>query len=159
VSDHADGEYATRILAGHGFQVARGSSTRGGTKGVRKLLETSRAGRDVTIAPDGPRGPGYVFKPAALLTARATGLPVIPVAASAFPSWRLSSWDSFLIPKPFARVRVEYGEPHWIPADATSRALDEHARALQDVMNRMSSELDARLREDGKARAPQRAQG
>jgi lysophospholipid acyltransferase (LPLAT)-like uncharacterized protein len=147
VSDHADGEYATRVLAGQGFRIARGSSTRGGAKGIRRLLETSRAGGDVTIAPDGPQGPARVFKPSALLSARATGVPVIPVAASAHPAWRLRSWDSLLVPKPFARIRVAYGEPRWVPAEATTEELAAHARELQETMNRMCAELDAELLE------------
>jgi lysophospholipid acyltransferase (LPLAT)-like uncharacterized protein len=40
------------------------------------------------------------------------------VRAAASRAWRLKSWDRFLIPKPFATVRVIYGEI--VPIDVAS---------------------------------------
>ena len=139
VSDHADGEYVTRVIERMGFGTARGSSTRGGTKGLKGLIRAAREGHDLAITPDGPNGPARRFKPGALLVAARTGLPIIPVAAGASSAWRASSWDGFLIPKPFARVLLRYGPPHWVERDADEHALARHARVLEDVLNDMTA--------------------
>jgi len=119
VSEHGDGEYITRVIERNGFGSVRGSSTRGGTSGLRGLVRAARAGRDLAITPDGPRGPRGAFKPGALAAARMTGLPIIPLAAGSSRGWRLSSWDGFLVPKPFSTVRIEYLAPRFVARSAS----------------------------------------
>jgi lysophospholipid acyltransferase (LPLAT)-like uncharacterized protein len=138
VSDHADGEYVTRVIERMGFGTARGSSTRGGTKGLKGLIRAAREGHDLAVTPDGPGGPARRFKPGALLPAAVMGLPIIPVAAGATSGWRASSWDGFLIPRPLARVRIRYGPPYWIERDAGEDELAGHARVLENTLNDMT---------------------
>jgi lysophospholipid acyltransferase (LPLAT)-like uncharacterized protein len=142
VSRHADGEYIARVVEGLGFRTARGSSTRGGVQGLRELVRHLREGRDAAITPDGPRGPARRFKAGALVLARLTGAPVIPVGVRPGRCWRVNSWDRFVVPEPFARVQVEYGEPHFIPRDAGEEALNAHARELEEILNRLSGSGD-----------------
>jgi lysophospholipid acyltransferase (LPLAT)-like uncharacterized protein len=141
VSEHADGEYVTRVMHRMGFGTVRGSSTRGATKGLRGLIRAARQGLDLALTPDGPSGPARSFKPGALLAAAITGLPIIPVAASASAAWTLRSWDGFLVPKPFARVRLRYGPPHWVERTAGDEALASHARVLERTLNELSDSV------------------
>lgn len=141
VSEHTDGEYVARVLERHGFGTARGSSTRGGIKGLKGLIRASREGRDLALTPDGPRGPARRFKAGALLAAQVAGLPVIPVAAGATASWRFRSWDDFMVPRPLSVVHVEYGEPVYVPRDADRAALQRIAERLEDRMNAMSARV------------------
>jgi len=135
VSQHGDGDYVTQILHRKGFGTARGSSTRGGSSGLRDLLRAARRGHDLAVTPDGPKGPAKVFKPGALVAAQLTGLPVLPLAVSASWAWRAKSWDQFMVPKPFARIRIVYGPPVWVP------------RGCGDVeMARLSGEVAGSLR-------------
>jgi lysophospholipid acyltransferase (LPLAT)-like uncharacterized protein len=152
VSEHADGEYVTRVIERMGFRTARGSSTRGGTRGLKGLIRAAREGHDLAVTPDGPGGPARHFKPGALLAAAVTGMPVIPVAAGATTAWRASSWDGFLVPKPFARVQLRYGAPYWIERDASEEALERHARVLEDTLNEMTLalEIDSRAAANGR---------
>jgi lysophospholipid acyltransferase (LPLAT)-like uncharacterized protein len=142
VSDHADGEYVTRVIERMGFGTARGSSTRGGTKGLKGLIRAARGGHDLAVTPDGPGGPARRFKPGALRAAALTGLPIIPVAAGATTGWRASSWDGFLVPKPLARVRIRYGPPYWIERGAGDAALASHAQVLENTLNEMTLALE-----------------
>jgi lysophospholipid acyltransferase (LPLAT)-like uncharacterized protein len=144
VSDHRDGEYVARVLAQSGFETVRGSTTRGGVKGLKGLVRAARAGHDLAIAPDGPRGPAKDFKPAALAAARLTGLPVIPVAAHADRAWRLGSWDRLQIPKPFTSVQIAYGAPLDVPRDASEETVAELAGVLADQLNRLGDLIGAR---------------
>ena len=104
-----DGEIVSRILGGLGYEVARGSSTRGGQAGFRHLARSYKEGRGVILTGDGPRGPRRSFKDGgARLAAHARGaVTAVGVAASA--GWRLSTWDRFLIPAPGATVFVSLG--------------------------------------------------
>lgn len=131
VSQHRDGEYITRVVRRWGYTAVRGSSTRGGLEALRDLIRHVKAGRSLAITPDGPRGPFEVMKPGPLLIAQRTGAPVIPVATSADRRWFFGSWDRFLVPKPFARLQIEYGEPVFVPRGATEEALAEIALDVQ----------------------------
>jgi hypothetical protein len=143
VSEHADGEYVTQVIERHGFGTVRGSSTRGGTKGLKGLIRAARAGRDLALTPDGPRGPAGDFKPGALAVAQTTGLPVVPVAAGASGGWRFKSWDGFLVPKPFARIVIGYGEPVLVPRGATRDDLEGLARQLGHRLDALTNEAAA----------------
>ncbi|MSR23125.1 MAG: DUF374 domain-containing protein [Gemmatimonadetes bacterium] len=135
VSDHKDGEYIARVIERMGFRTARGSSTRGGVKGLKALVRAGREGFDMGITPDGPRGPAREFKQGGLLAAQLSGAPIIPIAMESDSVWRLDSWDRFAIPKPFARIRVRYGAPHFVPRGASEVELAGHARAIEADLN------------------------
>ena len=111
VSEAREGRYLASYARGLGYREARGSSTRGGVRALVATIRALREGGSVAFTPDGPRGPRRVFKGGALLAAQRGGAPVVPVHAGASLAWRLNTWDRMLIPKPFARVRVAYGEP------------------------------------------------
>jgi hypothetical protein len=65
----------------------------------------------VAFTPDGPRGPAREFAPGALIASQRTGVPIVALGVAVTRGWRLSSWDAFLIPKPFARVTIAVGDP------------------------------------------------
>lgn len=138
VSEHADGEYLARVLDGYGFGTVRGSSTRGATKGLKGLIREARSGRDLALAPDGPRGPAGVFKPGALAVARATGHLVIPLAAAVSAGWRLGSWDAFQVPRPFSRVCIEYGRPRAVSRELDRPGIEALARELEDELEALT---------------------
>jgi lysophospholipid acyltransferase (LPLAT)-like uncharacterized protein len=141
VSEHGDGEYITRVIERNGFGTVRGSSTRGGTRGLRGLVRAARAGRDLAITPDGPRGPRGEFKPGALAAAQMTGLPVIPLVVGSSAGWHLSSWDGFLVPKPLSTVRIEYLSPRFVPREASRVELEGLAEEIGADLDAASSRL------------------
>ena len=80
ISQHGDGEIIARIIARFGHGAVRGSSTRGGASALRALIKLGRSGRDVAVTPDGPKGPRHVAKLGVIQLAKATGLPIVPLA-------------------------------------------------------------------------------
>ena len=80
ISRHGDGELIQRIIARFGLRAVRGSSTRGGVEALRELIRLGRSGVDLVMTPDGPKGPRQVAKMGVIQLARATGLPIIPLA-------------------------------------------------------------------------------
>lgn len=130
VSEHDDGEYIARVLVRNGFGTVRGSSTRGGTRGLRGLVRAARRGHDVAVTVDGPTGPPRVFKPGALAAAQLAGLPVVPMALRAGEGWRFQSWDRFLVPRPFSTVEVDFLEPRTVPRDLSRDDLESLAAKI-----------------------------
>ncbi|MEO6876650.1 MAG: lysophospholipid acyltransferase family protein [Opitutaceae bacterium] len=89
-----------------GLSSTRGSSSRLGREAANALVEVQRAGHDIGITPDGPRGPCYDFKSGAVIVPRRTGAPLILVGGVFTAAWRFKSWDRFYLPLPFSRVQM-----------------------------------------------------
>lgn len=140
-SEHGDGEIIARILERLGYAPpARGSSTRGGLRGLMTLVAALREGRSIAFTPDGPRGPARVAQPGLFVAARRAGTVIVPMSMFAKRAWRLRSWDRFTIPKPFARVCVTMGEPFTPRFDGDALAAGEAERfaAAMDAAEAMA---------------------
>jgi lysophospholipid acyltransferase (LPLAT)-like uncharacterized protein len=131
VSTHRDGEYIARIIHGLGFGTSRGSSTRGGIRALRELIEAGSSRLDLGITPDGPKGPREKVQPGVVYLAKRLGLPVVPIGVSAKPSLRARSWDRFMIPMPFARCTIVYGEPVLFEGPLSREAIDRAGADLE----------------------------
>ena len=128
ISEHRDGEIIARIGESLGYGSVRGSTTRGAGRALLGLIRELESGSSIAVTPDGPRGPARTFAPGALVAAQRAGAPIVPCASYADRAWRLRSWDSFLIPKPFARVTVAYGDPAYVEASSSRDAAAEAGR-------------------------------
>ncbi len=142
ISEHKDGEIIARIVGTFGFFGVRGSSSRGGTRALLEAVQVLKRGADMAITPDGPRGPRYSFAPGALVLAHRASAPVVSLVAHVDRTWRLRSWDGFEIPKPFARVTIEYGEPVMLddPDVRTAAArTEEFAQRMGEALARVEA--------------------
>ena len=83
VSQSRDGEIIAQVFQHYGIDSSRGSSSRGGSAAFRDMLRQAKAGHNLAITPDGPRGPARIAKDGVIVTAQATGLPILPVAFAA----------------------------------------------------------------------------
>jgi lysophospholipid acyltransferase (LPLAT)-like uncharacterized protein len=127
-----DGELLAGFVRRFGLEAVRGSSSRGGAEALRGLATALRAGDDVVLAPDGPRGPRQRVQSGLPALAALTGAPVVPLAFAARPARRLASWDAFLIPAPFARCALVVGDAvHIARRDDREEARVRLERALE----------------------------
>jgi lysophospholipid acyltransferase (LPLAT)-like uncharacterized protein len=126
-----------RALSMQGFLVVRGSSSRGGARGLAALVRAMRRrGADAAFAVDGPRGPRGVVKGGAVVAARAAGAVLVPMAGAVRRGVVLSrAWDRFAIAWPFTRVDVALGNP----VDPRT-AMDPRAE-VERSLTRMNEEL------------------
>lgn len=122
------GDYAARI----GYRLLPGSSTRGGLRALRGAVRVLHDGVPVAFTPDGPRGPRREVKPGVVRAAQRVGAQILPLHAEVDRAWRMGSWDRMVIPKPFASVRVGYGEPFLVDAgpDGLARGIARCESAL-----------------------------
>lgn len=111
ISHHRDGELIAKVIKHFDIEAVRGSSSRGAREALRNMIKLINAGDNISITPDGPRGPALVAQEGAATLARLANRPLLPVTFSATRCWRLSSWDRFMIPKPFSTIVVKVGEP------------------------------------------------
>jgi len=127
VSHSRDGELQAAALRTLGFDVVRGSSSRGGARALAAMVHKLREPEtDAVFAVDGPRGPYGVVKPGALALAEKSGARIIPAGAAARRRVVLErAWDRFVLPWPFTRVDIVLGSPidPAAGADALSRAI------------------------------------
>ena len=134
VSEHRDGELIARLARSIGYRLVRGSTTRGGERALLALVRELRSGREVAVTPDGPKGPARNYAAGALIAAQRSGAPIVPTVAHADRAWHLKSWDSFMIPKPFARVTIAYGAAARVES-ATARESQSEAPAFGKLMD------------------------
>jgi hypothetical protein len=107
-----DGALMAKTLQLLGYQVFRGSSSRGGARGLLGLIKAVKEGSQGALAVDGPKGPIYEVKPGVVKLAQRTGQPIVPVRTRCDRAWHIPrAWNKSYLPKPFARVEVEYGTP------------------------------------------------
>jgi hypothetical protein len=113
VSLSRDGQMQAKALALQGLRVVRGSSSRGGVRGLAALVRRMKRERaDAAFAVDGPRGPYGVAKPGALAAARAVGGVLVPMGSAMERGMVLDrAWDRFALAWPFSRVTVRLGAP------------------------------------------------
>jgi lysophospholipid acyltransferase (LPLAT)-like uncharacterized protein len=136
ISQSADGEIIARVCRSFGLKSIRGSSSRGASEALLKLQDEIKAGARIGITPDGPRGPLREVQPGALYLAQVTGCPIVPVAFGAKKKWVFKGWDEFMVPKPFNRIAMMYGEPITVGReDSLERKAVELKRALNYVVH------------------------
>ncbi|MBN1780033.1 DUF374 domain-containing protein [bacterium] len=106
------GEVLARILRKFGHLVVRGSSKRGGFRGVLDMKALMQKGHGGALAVDGPHGPVFRTKPGIIYLSQKLGYPLVPLTFGTDRAWILkSTWDRFVLPKPFARCLVHMGPP------------------------------------------------
>jgi lysophospholipid acyltransferase (LPLAT)-like uncharacterized protein len=124
-----DGTLMARSLELLGYQVFRGSSSRGGARGLIGLIRAVKEGSQAALAVDGPKGPLREVKAGILELANRTGMPVVPLRCRASRAWYIPrAWNHSYVPKPFTRVEVEYGEP--VPSGASAEEIKKRLDAI-----------------------------
>ena len=134
ISASRDGDLLTDAIQRFGFDVVRGSSSRLGASALFQLSNVLAGKRDIVITPDGPRGPAYDLGQGVICLAQTTGARVLPVNLEYSSCWRVKSWDRFIIPKPFSKVRVIIGQPQQIRSTSTLEEFENERLRLQNAM-------------------------
>ena len=142
INQHREGEYITRIAKRLGFVVERGSATRGGARAFRQLVHALKAGRNAVITPDGPKGPARRVKSGVIELSRISGMPILPVAFSAWPRIVLQSWDRFVVPYPFARGVYVWGPPLCVPPELSKTEAVKFQSRLAARLDALTAEAD-----------------
>jgi lysophospholipid acyltransferase (LPLAT)-like uncharacterized protein len=95
-----------------GLRLVRGTSGDRGKQALEEMAGVIARGDSVTIAVDGPAGPRLQAKRGCADLSLRTGAPIVPVwyecRRGGTLQWR---WDHTLMPVPFDRIVIRYGQP------------------------------------------------
>ena len=134
ISTSRDGDLLADAIKRFRFDVVRGSSSRLGASALRQLTQVLTSGCDVVVTPDGPRGPAYELGPGIIFLAQKSGAAVLPMNMEYSSCWRIKSWDRFIVPRPFAKVRVLISQPHSVKPTSTAEEFESERLRLQNAM-------------------------
>jgi len=146
ISRSVDGEFTAKIATYLGYTPIRGSSSRDGSAALQRLIEFMKVKGETRFcgtAVDGPRGPAMVLKTGMLAVAKESGSWFIPMACSGnrvitFPK----AWDRTIIPKPFSKVVMDFGEPFVISHDISRSDMEKIRRSTELILNKMTDNVD-----------------
>ena len=140
-----DGEYIARVIRRFGYLPVRGSSSRGGQRGLLEMETMVKAGGAAAFTIDGPRGPRYVAKKGPVVLSRLTGVPITAFYVAVEKRWVLKTWDAMVIPRPFSRAYVRVAKNISVPPDADDAALDQHHTEMQAALERVTEFAEAQF--------------
>jgi len=136
-----DARSTAEVIQRHGYEIARGSASRGAARALVGMVRAVQRGHDAAFTIDGPRGPRHVAKPGAVMLAKATGAAILCFHIRPQRSWTFEkSWDRTEIPRPFSRAAILIAPPIFVPQNASDA---EQAAKLQEVQ----ATLDGLVRE------------
>lgn len=146
VSPSKDGELAANLLRHLGVTAVRGSGRRSGALALRDMyIAIQEQDLSPLIAPDGSTGPLHEFKPGAIMLARLSGSPVIPLSCACSLGIRLNTWDRLLLPMPFSRVEIEVGEPIQLEPLLAMSESPETIEQMGAALDQVEARVDARV--------------
>ncbi|MGA9564540.1 MAG: lysophospholipid acyltransferase family protein [Candidatus Korobacteraceae bacterium] len=144
-SKSKDGEFIARVIRRFGYVPIRGSSSRGGQRGLLELDSFVKNGGGAAFTIDGPRGPRFVAKKGPVLLARTTGIPITAFYVAMENPWVINSWDAMMIPKPFSRAYIRVARKIFVPPDATDEQLDTAYAEMQAALERVTAYADSQF--------------
>jgi lysophospholipid acyltransferase (LPLAT)-like uncharacterized protein len=149
ISQSREGGIVAQTAIAVGAEVIRGSAAKGtqrkgGAEALRAMARHIEGGGVICMTPDGPRGPRMRARPGAVQLAKLAGAPLMAV------TWATSnrivldgSWDHFVLPLPFGRGALIWGDPiPPPPMDASDAEIEAVRLRLENDMNRIAAEAD-----------------
>ncbi len=144
-SQSRDGEFIARVIQRFGYVAIRGSSSRGGQRGLLEMRSHVMGGLGAAFTIDGPRGPRFVAKKGPVTLARTTGVPITAFYVALEKAWVLKTWDTMMIPKPFSRAYVSVARKIFVPADADEATLDLCYAEMQLALERVTAHAESQF--------------
>jgi len=145
ISHSRDGEFQSRIFQNFGFNIIRGSTGRGGVRAAVESIRVLRDGGVMAFTPDGPRGPSGVVQEGIMVMAQKSGALLVPVGVAAKPCYRVPTWDAYMVPLPFAKAIMLFGEPLAVPKDASPEDVEAIRLRFEQEMHRLEDEAERRI--------------
>jgi lysophospholipid acyltransferase (LPLAT)-like uncharacterized protein len=125
------GQLATRMGATTYGVDMQGNPVAAG-RAVTRVIRAMKGGQNSFIFPDGPDGPAYAPKRGVAVIARKAGASILPIGVWTRRAIHMRRWDRYMIPLPFARIHIVFGEPFYISDIAEEEAQLAHIAAALD---------------------------
>ncbi len=147
VSESFDGELIARSIRDCNGENVRGSSSHNAVSGLKHAVEELGKGLNLCVTGDGPKGPRYEFKPGAVMAAKLSGKPIVPVVWSCSRTLQTrKSWDQFMVPLRGARMTLHLGEPTYVAKESSTREVALARRLLESKLGAITELADRQTR-------------
>jgi lysophospholipid acyltransferase (LPLAT)-like uncharacterized protein len=149
ISMHRDGEIIARAIGYFGIGTVRGSAAKpgsnkdkGGAAALRGMLKALKGREYVGITPDGPRGPRMRASEGIVTVARVSGVPILPCSFSCRHRVVLNTWDRFVVPLPFTRGVIVWGDPINVARETDATGLEQARLHVEEALTTITHEAD-----------------
>ncbi len=154
VSKHGDGEIVAGVMHFLGVSTIRGAGVpkgeeraykqkgKGGAGALRAMVRALGENISIGLTADLPPGPARRAGEGIVMLARLSGRPIVPVAATTRARIQLNNWDKFTINLPFSRGALVWGEPIYVPRDATPEELEAARLSVENGLNAVALEAE-----------------
>lgn len=134
ISKSSDGELIAGVAERTGWRTVRGSSSTDGAQALKAMIANlNRYGLAAHIL-DGPKGPAGRVKAGAIQLALSTQAVIVPFYTMADRAWYVNSWDAFMLPKPFSKVTLRFGDMIHLPAPTHRDDFETLRLTLENIM-------------------------
>ncbi|TGK53093.1 DUF374 domain-containing protein [Leptospira bouyouniensis] len=135
ISESKDGDYINEVVHRFGNTSIRGSSSKGGSKALKAVIQHLKKGLPAAFTPDGPRGPAFIVQPGVIAAAQVTQVPIVPFHYECSRQWILErAWDKHRVPKPFTTFVISYGEPIYVPRELNEDEFEKMRLNVEEAM-------------------------
>lgn len=134
ISQSRDGEMIAGVANRSGWHTARGSSSKGGKEALAEMVNHLKNYSFGAHILDGPRGPMGKVKPGVIKMATESRAVIVPFYSSSDKAWFFNSWDRFMLPKPFSRVTLFFGDEISFEPALTKEQFEEQRQYLENTM-------------------------
>jgi lysophospholipid acyltransferase (LPLAT)-like uncharacterized protein len=134
ISQSLDGEIIANIAGRSGWYAVRGSSSRDGGIALKEMTARFKKYGLAAHILDGPRGPAGVVKAGIITLTQATSAIIVPVFVKPEKAWYFDSWDKFMLPQPFSRVTIIFGEGIKLPPLEVEEDFENQRLMLEEIM-------------------------
>jgi len=134
-SQSRDGEYISRVLKKMGWEMVRGSTSKGGARSLLRLIKKLQAGKNIAITPDGPRGPRHQAQSGIVYLAQKSNSVIIPGGVAFSKEKVFNSWDRFQLPLPFSKVVLNFGDSIEVEENLSDDNLEEYKKFVEEGLN------------------------
>jgi hypothetical protein len=136
-----DGSYMTKILEKLGWNTVRGSSSRGASRSLLSLYRKLKEGASTALTPDGPTGPIYQVKPGIIFLQEKANSMLVPLGVDARSKKNFASWDHYLLPLPFTKTALVFGEPFRFESGLEMEEKEEILKEKMEKVNARAAEI------------------
>ena len=136
-----DGGYMTEILHRLGWKTVRGSSSRGASRSLLALYRKLKEGESTALTPDGPTGPIYEVKAGIIFLQEKAGSLLVPIGVDAGWKKNFASWDNYLLPLPFSKTALVFGEPFCFDSELEMESKKKILKKKMEKVNHRAAEI------------------
>ncbi|MGE5267503.1 MAG: glycosyltransferase N-terminal domain-containing protein [Deltaproteobacteria bacterium] len=141
VARHRDAELIGTTMEHLGVELVRGAGSagrkkdRGGASALRAALQCLGQGKSFVMTADVPPGPARRCGEGIVTLARLSGRPIVPLAAATSRFKSLDTWSRLTINLPYSRLAFVYGDPIFVPRDASAQMLEALRQQVEHDLN------------------------